>query len=440
MKIGVIADDLTGANATGVRLTKQGFQAATMVHFDQPISNDYFNTVCVDTDSRYARKDIATSRVQKVLGHFKSWGVDVVCKRIDSTIRGNIGAEIDTVLNELGENSISIVVSSFPDSGRITSGGYLLVNGAPVQTTDVAKDPVMPLTQSYIPDIVQNQSIYPVSHIGLETVLEGENAIAQAIENKIAQGDRIIVLDAVTNEEIEEIANAMVTIVGYQMIPADPGPLTAAFSRAFTKQNVKGRKVIAAVGSVTSNSEKQMQYLIEKTNAEPIYVNARKLASDNVSWENEISRCVNEALHEMDKQEIIIITTMVPGAEQIDLCEVVKEEGNNQDYWAKRIADGLAKIVRITLEKSQYDVSGMFSSGGDVTASLCSVGGATGIKLIDEVMPLVAYGQFIGGHIDGIPIVTKGGLAGEKKAIYESIKHLLVQDFIPDSKTVKETE
>lgn len=431
MKIGVIADDLTGANATGVRLTKQGFQAATMVYFDQPISNDHFNTVCVDTDSRYARKDIATSRVQKVMGHFKTWGADVICKRIDSTIRGNIGTELDTVLNELGEKAISIVVSSFPDSGRITSGGYLLVDGVPVQATDVAKDPVMPLTQSYIPDIVQKQSDYSVSHIGLETVLDGEDAIAKAIEHKIEQGHRIIVLDAVTNEEIEEIAHAMVTITDYHMIPADPGPLTAAYSRAFTKQNLKGKKVIAAVGSVTSNSEKQMQYLLEKTNADPIYVNARRLASSNDSWENEISRAVGEALQEMNNQEIIIITTMAPGEEQLNLNDVVKEEGNNQDYWAKRIADGLAKITRLTVEKSQHDICGMFSSGGDVTASLCSIGGATGIKLTDEVMPLVAHGQFIEGHFHGMPLVTKGGMAGEKKAIYESIKHLLVQDSIP---------
>lgn len=431
MKIGVIADDLTGANATGVRLTNQGFQVATMVRFDQPILNDSFNTVCVDTDSRYARKDIAASRVQRVIGHFNAWGADVICKRIDSTIRGNIGAELDTVLYELGEKSISIVVSSFPDSGRITSGGYLLVNGVPVQATDVAKDPVMPITQSYIPDIVKKQSDYTVSHIGLETVLDGEEAIAQEIECKIDQGNRVIVMDAVTNEEIEKIANAMVTIRGYQMVPADPGPLTAAYSRAFTKQHIKGKKVIAAIGSVTSNSIQQMQYVIKKTNAEPVYVHARKLASDNDSWENEVNRCVYEALREMEKQEIIIITTMVPGEHQLNLGKIVKREGDNQDYWAKRIADGVAKITRLTLEKSPYDISGVFSSGGDITASLCSVGGATGIKLIDEVMPLVAYGQFIEGHFHGIPLVTKGGLAGGKNATYESIKHLLLQDSIP---------
>lgn len=426
MKIGVIADDLTGANATGVRLTKEGFQAATMVYYDQPILTGSFNTVCVDTDSRYAKRDIAQMRVQKVLENFNEWGTDVVCKRIDSTIRGNIGAELDTVLSELGNEAIAIIVASFPDSGRITSGGYLLVNGLPVQTTDVAKDPVTPITQSYIPDIVQQQSEYSVSYIGLETVLDGEEVITQAIKERISEGHRIIVLDAVTNEEIEKIANAMVAIKNHQMIPADPGPLTAAYARAFTRKHSQDEKVIVTVGSVTSNSSMQMQYLIDKTKANPIYVDAGNLVSGTEEWEKEVDRVVAIALEEMNKQTIIIITTIKPGIEQLDLRAIAKKAGDNQDYLAKRIADGLAKITRIVMENSTHDIRGCFSSGGDVTASLCAVGSATGIKLTDEVMPLIAFGQFIGGYFDGIPLVTKGGMAGDKKAIYTSVKHLLV--------------
>lgn len=428
MKIGVIADDLTGANATGVRLTKQGFQAVTKVYYDQPISSDSFDTVCVDTDSRYAKEDIAHMRVQKVLENFKTWGADIVCKRIDSTIRGNIGVELDTVLNELGQESVVVVVASFPDSGRITSGGYLLVNGVPVQSTDVAKDPVMPLTKSYIPDIIHEQSEYTTAHIGLETILDGKDAISRAIESEIKKGYRIMVLDAVTNEEIEEVAKAMTTIKDYQMIPADPGPLTAAYSKAFTKQHSQDKKVIVTVGSVTAHSSMQMRYMMEKTDTEPIYVNARSLASNTEAWEKEINRSVSIALKKMDKEEIIIITTMTPGMEQLNLKSIAEEENSNEDYLAKRIADGLAKITRRVIENSKHDIGGCFSSGGDVTASLCSVGSATGIKLTDEVMPLIAYGHFIGGHFDGIPLVTKGGMAGDKKALYTSVKHLLAQN------------
>lgn len=121
MKIGIIADDLTGANATGVKLSKQGFSATTLTSFQTPPTLGAFNAVCVDTDSRYVQPDLAKARVQAALQNFQNWEADLICKRIDSTVRGNIGYEVDTILEAIGEKAIAIVVASFPESWRITS-------------------------------------------------------------------------------------------------------------------------------------------------------------------------------------------------------------------------------------------------------------------------------------------------------------------------------
>lgn len=56
MKVGIIADDLTGANATGVRLSKNGFHPATYFHYNDLIQDDETDAIIVDTDSRYASK------------------------------------------------------------------------------------------------------------------------------------------------------------------------------------------------------------------------------------------------------------------------------------------------------------------------------------------------------------------------------------------------
>jgi D-threonate/D-erythronate kinase len=425
MKVGVIADDLTGANATGVKLVKQGFEAATMVYYDQAPAGGSYNAVCIDTDSRYARKDVSQMRIKKSLENLQRWGADVICKRIDSTVRGNIGIEIDTVLNELGKESIAIVVASFPDSSRITSGGYLLVNGVPVQATDVAKDPVMPLTESFVPSIIKKQSEHPVAHIGLETVLQGKETILQDMRQQITEGNRILVLDAVTDEEIEDIANAMALIEECKLVPVDPGPLTAYYANAYTSQHTKSKKIIVTVGSVTSISGQQLSYLIDKTDAVPVYVDAEKLATLTDRWEIEVDRAVKEALKQINEQDILIITTNSPSSKRLNLKQLAEDQGVSQDQLAKRIADGLGKITRIVIENTQHEIGGCFSSGGDVTASLCSIGRAEGIKLKDEVLPLVAYGEFIGGYFDGVPLATKGGMVGDKKAIHTIVKHLL---------------
>src|SRR5699024_1863282 len=115
--------------------------------------------------SRYAADEVVVERVQRAMNSFEEWGAKIICKRIDSTARGKIGLEIDTVLNELGENSVAIVVAAFPDSDRITSGGYLLVDSLPVHETDVAKDPLKQIEESYIPAIIEEKRKTKIRYI-----------------------------------------------------------------------------------------------------------------------------------------------------------------------------------------------------------------------------------------------------------------------------------
>src|SRR5690625_3002089 len=150
MKLGVVADDLTGANATGVRLNKQGFTSATVVFNRDIPKGNKINAVCIDTDTRYARDDVIVKRINSAIKKLDVWGADVISKRIDSTVRGNIGLEIDTALDIIGEKSVAIVVPSFPDSCRVVSVGYMLVNGNALLFPDVANVPVSQINTSCV--------------------------------------------------------------------------------------------------------------------------------------------------------------------------------------------------------------------------------------------------------------------------------------------------
>lgn len=424
MKIGIIADDLTGANATGVRLAKAGFTSATIVFGGKVPANNGFTSISVDTDSRYSSIDVAKERVADTYHQLRSWGADIVAKRIDSTIRGNIGSEIDALLEVIGNDSVAIVVASYPDSGRITSGGYLLVDGVPVQETDVAKDPLNPITDSYVPAVIAEQSRFEVGHIGLGSVLKGKSCLVSKLKSLIAESKRIIVLDAVTNEEIEHIAEAMAEIKGHVIFPVDPGPLSAAFGRVKARQHEHKSKWIVTVGSVTPLTGRQLRYLIDKTNSSPVYVNAELLATMSDDWEKEIKRATATALNTLEEQEILIITTHSPTSNVLPLSEIALKENVTEEILAKRITTGLAKVTRNVIEQADIQINGTFSSGGDVTAALFAESKAEAIQLDDEVLPLAAYGKFIGGTFDGIPVVTKGGMVGNKQSIYACVNYL----------------
>lgn len=84
----------------------------------------------------------------------------------------------------------------------------------------------------------------------------------------------------------------------------------------------------------------------------------------------------------------------------------------------------MARVTHSVIDQTEHTIDGMFSSGGDVTAALCSVSEAQAIGLQDEVLPLAAYGHFIGGVFDGIPVITKGGMVGDKYSIYKCVRFL----------------
>ncbi len=427
MKIGIIADDLTGANATGVRLAKEGFKSATIVLGGTIPINGGFTSISVDTDSRYCSPKEAQNRVRLAFEQLSAWGAGIIGKRIDSTVRGNIGVEVDILLDVIGKDGAAIVVPSYPDSGRVLSGGYLLVDGVPVQETDVAKDPMNPIKESHIPTLLTHQSRYKVAHIGLGIVLKGKESIEKELLGCFDAGYRNIVIDAVTNEEIDTIADAMVSIKGRVLIPVDPGPLSAAYARMIDQQHKHKKKWVVTVGSVTSLSAHQIRYLIDKTNSHPIYVDAKALASLTGSWNKEIERASKEALNQIKKQDILIITTYNPNSSTLNLSDIAKSEGTREDKLAKRITEGLAQISKCIVKQTDVPIEGIFSCGGDVTAAICAVTEAKAISLEDEVIPLAAYGRFIGGTMDGIPVVTKGGMVGDKKSIHTCVKYLMTK-------------
>lgn len=423
MKIGVIADDLTGANATGVLLAEVGFTSVTIVFGGEVPEENGFTSICVDTNSRYVSMEVAKDRVSNTYAGLREWGADIVAKRIDSTIRGNLGSEIDALLEELGNDSVAIVIASYPDSGRVTSGGYLLVEGIPVQDTNVAKDPMNPVTNSYVPDVVAEQSQFEVGHIGLGDVLQGTSHIVTKLQSLMAQNKRVIVLDAVTNDDIDHVAEAMATIENRVLVPVDPGPLTAAFARVKARKNEKERKYIVTVGSVTDQTGRQLQYLIDKTSSKPVYVDAEKLATLTNNWDQEIERATEDALQKLADEEILIITTRTPTSKILPLSQIAMKENVSEEIVAKRITAGLAKVTNNVMLKTNIQIHGTFSCGGDVTAAIFAESGANAIQLMDEVIPRAAYGKYVGGTFDGIPVITKGGTVGDKYTIYKCIAY-----------------
>lgn len=425
----IIADDLTGANATSVLLAKEGYKACTFLRLEAYSEKDgsEFNIISISTDSRAIERQEAYNRVSNVAKFFKDKNVKFFTKRIDSTLRGNIGAEIDAVLDSLGENATAVMVSSFPTSGRVTIGGFLMVNSVPLEKTDVAKDPKTPVNTSSVQKLVQGQTKYNVGYIPLDAVFKGVEELKTTFLKEKAKGNKIIIIDATTNEDIDIIAKA-VTESGQPVIAVDPGPFTAALVKELVPKPAKGRgqKVLVTVGSVSNLTRKQLDELRVSHNPLLVHADPQKLIYQD-SREEEIQRVVSHLLKEMDEYEVIGMITTSSEAEVLNLGTIAAELKISEDEVAQKISDGLAVITKRVLEQSGSTIGALYTSGGDVTVAVCKELESAGIAVKDEVLPLAAYGRIVQGRYDHMPIITKGGLVGEANALTKCVDYLLTK-------------
>jgi D-threonate/D-erythronate kinase len=434
----IIADDLTGANATSVLLAKDGYKACTFIRLEAYSEQDSadFNIISISTDSRAIARDDAYERVTNVTKFFRDKNIKFFTKRIDSTLRGNIGAEVDAVLDNLDQDTIAILVSSFPSSGRVTIGGYLMVNSVPLEKTDVAKDPKTPVHTSCVQSLVSEQSKYKVGFIALDRVFKGAKALKQNIIDEKAKGNKIIIIDATTNEDIDIIAKA-VMMTGLSVVAVDPGPFTAALVKELVPKPAKsgGRKVLLTVGSVSNLTRKQIDELRMRHNPLLVHVNSRNLIYDD-THATEIVRVTQRLLNEMNEFEVIGMITTSSEDEVLDLSVIAKGLYITEDEVAQRISDGLAEITKLVLQQSGTNIGGLYTSGGDVTVAVCKKLEAAGIAVKDEVLPLAAYGRIVKGRYGNMPIITKGGLVGEPNALTKCVDYLLTKistEFVNES-------
>ena len=67
------------------------------------------------------------------------------------------------------------------------------------------------------------------------------------------------------------------------------------------------------------------------------------------------------------------------------------------------------------------------SSGGDITIAIGHLFGSSGMRLVDEVEPLAAYGILLDGKHSSMKMVTKGGMAGNNQSIIRCVDYLLAK-------------
>ena len=420
-KVLIIADDLTGANANCALMKTIGLRAASITGNNLEKLPDDIDVVALTTDSRAMEKGQAYKRVYDKVKKYKDKSIDLYSKRIDSTLRGNLGTELKAYQDALEAKTIGICVPSFPDSGRIVVNNYLYVNGISLMNTDAGKDPKISAVSNLVTENFKKDYDGQIIHIGIDEIDKGIDNIKNLI---IANKDKdLIVFDAITNEQISLIAKASIASQ-IDFISVDPGPFTKEVTRLLYQKESIRTKALALIGSVTNVTINQMNELKNNYNYYQVDVDASKLIEIDKAIE-EIERAVEEASENLKNHDLIIVTTTPKDIkDRLDLNKISENMSLSIDDLSLLISRGLAKIGKDLVTKED-SISGIFSSGGDITVATVEELLSDGIEIKEEIQPLVAYGRMIDGLKPGLKIVSKGGMVGNKNVMVECVQRIL---------------
>lgn len=403
-RYGIIADDLTGAMDTGVGFAKIGLQ--TVIIFESKLVPKA-TVVVINTNSRADDPETAYGKVKREA--HKLAGL-CVYKKIDSTLRGNIGKELRAVMDALGTEK-AVVCPAFPANERTVVDGELLIENVPIDMTYFAKDPVFPVTEGHIPTLLREQGGFQVGSINLDDVKKGPSHIRRRILNSKEQ---VVVADAIEQVHLRYIAEALAmspsswlpcgcaglamelpSALGYR--PRDTKPVEPVVSR---------KPVLAVVGSRHQATVRQVKMAEICLQLPLISVQPDKFVSRQGRLVK-LNQLAQEVSNFINCGKSVIITSALNR-----YLPVLRES----------TARVLARVAVRVIERQ--DLSGVFLTGGDVAMETCRALRITGVRILEELEPGVIVGETIGGTKEGLRIITKAGGFGSDEAIVDAIYYL----------------
>lgn len=428
--VGIIADDLTGANDTALQFHIKG--ASTKILLDTectPKIKAGTEVWALSSESRNVTPKEAISRVEKAVKTFTdNFSFDYYYKKIDSTLRGNIAPETLVMLNALDYDA-AIIIPAFPQEGRITVGGYHLLKGTPIGRTEIARDPLSPITESHVPTLLQSQLDESerciVGTIGLRTVMNGAGPILIKINDLIKEGKKLIVADASSITDIEQIALA-ISKSEKKLLPAG----TAAGAQVLAKYwlagiekegvNVSTGKLPKLIISGTANQITASQ--IQKLEQSDDYDNVNFIPLDTKTILDGIKNGVSEDLVEriitnLSSNVIVCVHT----SNLIANFDGFSEDSFNAELTKEKlsgmITDYLAELTKRITEKIEVI---LITLGGETSYKCCKVIDSNELKLVDEVAPAIS----ICSDINRKWIITKSGNLGTTNTLIEILNYL----------------
>ena len=421
----LIADDLTGGNDSGIHFAKVGIEAKMLVNPTRLSAEDFAclsaapaddpDILVLNTDTRNLQARDVPQRIRECLAFLGAAGKfdsGVAFKKIDSTLRGNLGVEMDAIMDALGFEC-AFLAPSYPQQGRTVREGKLLVHGVPVHQTEFARDPLSPVRESFIPRLLAAQSDRKSGLVPLDRVEAGPEALEAAIRTLRTEGCSVIVFNAESQEHLEAIALAGLAqaipplfmgsaglakgLAGCLAAPAAAKAEKAASPQIKADDGKVRLFVCGSVSQVTRTQVKDLEsapgvslFLLPEGDADAL--REKKLAGD-----------------------IALALGQGPGILATPALAYPQGTMSGQEDVASSLSRVAERILE-TLAVEPFTVT-LFLTGGETALALLNRLGILELRLEKELTPGIVLARVVDGSFNGMTVITKAGGFGSPDAL-----------------------
>ncbi|RMF88400.1 MAG: four-carbon acid sugar kinase family protein [Nitrospinota bacterium] len=403
----IVADDLTGAADSCLPFQKLGYQGLVLfdlTYLETSYSN--YDVLCIDTETRHA----SPAEIERRLDALQAFLAgphppEVVFKKVDSTLRGSIGVEIDRLV-ALGGFQVVIVAPAFPRQGRQTIHGVHFVNSIPIAQTEFANDPRFPVTESHLPTLLRQQTQHPVVHIHYETLAKDEETFIQAMQAYTGPYPVVFSCDAVSDTDLQMIAVGGLALSRPTLLVGSAG-LAEQVALCLHRQQRFLSSVLMITGSLSHVTRDQIDYATAQ-GVSTIFLGGKSLEPSSPERDL-LARQIRERIAQGGD---LILSTQ-------DETGKVREQDSPA---LEHLYDFLSMVVK---EAAKFPhLRGLVLVGGETALHIITALGASGLKLEREILPAVPASRLVGGPFRGLPIVTKAGGFGTREALLRCLDFL----------------
>jgi uncharacterized protein YgbK (DUF1537 family) len=368
----LIADDLTGACDTGVQFARRGWSCEVQFELSTNTSSQV-NVVAYNTNSR--NDDLSDSRrkIKAIAESHSGRKTGALFKKIDSTMRGNVGEEIAAAL-EYFHCECAIIAPAYPEMHRTVQDGVL-------ESTDCSG-----AERIDIPQLLAQQGIASEQIVSIKPGVQNPATLAFTLNTDIANGARLVVVDSISQDDLRAVVTTgtklgrrilWVGSAGLAIALADHLGQTEAAQATLQAQDAS---VVFCIGSTHPVTVRQKAMLM--TAADVVEIEAE---SKNI-------KAARQAVRE--KRHLVVIV----------------ERGKATEFSVREVFCCLEGLP----------LAAIVFTGGDTGMLVCKVLGVQTIQLRHEIVPGLPWGTLCGGAFPGLSIASKSGGFGNDDALLRS--------------------